>query len=191
MSNPVFIKQDINNGALSAIKAMPLKDSTSDSTSDFELSRKIYERTYTTPLTTAQVLAALKPANFGMSGFMNMHRIRPTVFDGAHAPVQKKWMGSTNRDASQITVNRRTNNVGSGSLNYDNKLMSFTAYKDVNVVNDALRRVRAGGSVAPPKKAASPSQTFVPSPGIHPYMQPGYTGKIGSYFPNSRYNSQK
>jgi hypothetical protein len=189
MSNPVFIKQDINNGALSAIKAMPLKDSTSDSTSDFELSRKIYERTYTTPLTNAQVLAALKPTKFGMSGFMNMNRIRPTVFDGQQAPVQKKW--SANRDASQITVNRRTNSVGKGSMNYDNKLMAFTAYKDVNVVNDALRRVRAGGSVAPPKKDASPSQTFVPSPGIHPYMQPGYTGKIGGYFPNSRYNNQK
>jgi hypothetical protein len=182
MSNPVFIKQDINNGALSAIKAMPLKDSTSDATSGFELNRKIYERTYTTPLTTAQVLASLKSPRFGMSGH--------TVFDGTHAPIQKKWMGSTNRDASQIISNRRTNNVGSGSLNYDNKLMSFTAYKDVNVVNNALCRVRGGGAVAPPKKAASPSQTFVPSPGIHPYMQPGYTGKIGSYFPNSRYNTQ-
>jgi len=182
MSNPVFIKQDINNGALSAIKAMPLKDSTSDATSDFELNRKIYERTYTTPLTNTQIIAALKKPRFGMSGL--------TVFDGTHAPVQKKWMGSTNRDASQITSNRRTNNVGTGSMNYDNKLMSFTAYKDVNVVNDALRRVRGGGAVAPPKKAASPSQTYVPSPGIHPYMQPGYKGKIGSYFPNSRYNTQ-
>ena len=116
MSNPVFIKQDINNGALSAIKAMPLKDSTSDATSTFELSRKIYERTYSTPLTNEQVLAALKPARFGMSGFMNMNRIRPTVFDGQQAPAQKKW--SANRDASQITVNRRTNSVGKGSFNY-------------------------------------------------------------------------
>jgi hypothetical protein len=116
MSNPVFIQQNINNGSLSAIKAMPLKDSTSDATSTFELSRKIYERTYNTPLTTAQVLAALKPANFGMSGFMNMHRIRPTVFDGQQAPAQKKW--SANRDASQVTVNRRTNSVGKGSFNY-------------------------------------------------------------------------
>ena len=116
MSNPVFIQQIINNNKLSFTKAMPLKDSTSDTTSDFELSRKIYERTYSTPLTTAQVLAALKPANFGMSGFMNMHRIRPTVFDGQQAPSQKKW--SANRDASQVTVNRRTNSVGKGSLNY-------------------------------------------------------------------------
>ena len=189
MSNPVFIQQNINNGSLSAIKAMPLKDSTSDATSTFELSRKIYERTYSTPLTNEEVLAALKPASSGMSGFMNMHRIRTTIFDGQQAPSQKKW--SANRDASQVTVNRRTNTVGSGSLNYDNKLMSFTAYKDVNVVNDALRRTRAGGAVAPPKKTASPSQTYVPSPGTHPYMQPGYTGKIGSYFPTSRYNLQK
>jgi hypothetical protein len=180
MSNPVFIKQDINNGALSAIKAMPLKDSTSDATSEFELNRKIYEKTYTTPLTNKQILSALKPPRFSMGGLK--------VFDGTHAPIQKKWMGSTNRDASQITANRRTNSVGTGSMNYANNLMSFTTYKDVNVVNDALRRVRAGGAVAPPKKDASPSKTYVPSPGTHPYMQPGYKGKIGGYFPNSRYN---
>jgi hypothetical protein len=189
MSNPAFIKQDINNGALTAIKAMPQKDSTSDNTSDFELSRKIYEKTYSPVLTNAEVLAALKPAHFGMNSFMRMNRIRPTVFDGQQAPIQKKW--SANRDASQVTVNRRTNSVGTGSLNYANRLTSFTTYKDVNVVNDALRRVRGGGAVAPPKKAASPSQTFVPSPGTHPYMQPGFKGKIGNYFPNSRYNSQK
>jgi hypothetical protein len=184
MSNQVFIKQNINNNSLSAIKAMPLKDSTSDATSNFELSRKIYERTYSSPLTNSQI----KPANIGMGGFMNMNRIRPTIFQGEQAPIQKKW--SANRDASQVTVNRRTNSVGSGSLNYANNLMSFTSYKDINVVDDALRRVRAGGSVAPPKKAASPSQTYVPSLGTHPYMQPGYVGKIGSFFPNSRYNTQ-
>jgi len=116
MSNPVFIPQTINNNTLSSLKAMPLKDSTSDSTSDFELSRKIYERTYTTPLTNDQVLSALKPPLFGMSGFMNMNRIRPTVFHGQQAPIQKKW--SANRDASQVTANRRANSVGTGSLNY-------------------------------------------------------------------------
>jgi len=113
MSNPIFINQVINNGALSAIKAMPLKDKTSDNTSSFELSRKIYENTYTTALTNDQVLSAIKPSYYGMNG------VRPTVFDGTTAPIQKKWMGSTNRDASQITANRRTNSVGKGSLNYN------------------------------------------------------------------------
>jgi len=69
--------------------------------------------------------------------------------------------------------------------------LSFTNGNDRNLVNHALRRVRGGGAVAPPKKDASPSKTFVPSTGTHPYMQPGYKGKIGGYFPNSRYNVQK
>jgi len=185
MSNPIFIKEDINNGALKAIKAMPLKDSTSDGTSNFEMNRRIYEKTYTTTLTNLQILSALKKPYFGQSG------IRPTVFDGTSAPIQKKWIGSNNRDASQVTTNRRTYSVGTGTLNYANQLMSFTTYKDVNVVNDALRRVRGGGTVAPPKKAASPSHTYVPSPGTHPYMQPGFKGKNGGYFPTSRYNVNK
>lgn len=187
MSNPIFINQVINNGALSAIKAMPLKDKTSDNTSSFELSRKIYENTYTTALTNDQVLSAIKPSYYGMNG------VRPTVFDGTTAPIQKKWMGSTNRDASQITANRRTNSVGKGSLNYNTTdytpTLSFTNGNDRNLLNRTLRRVRGGGYVAPPKKAASPSQTYVPSHGTHPYMQPGFKGKIGGYFPNSRYNN--
>jgi hypothetical protein len=114
MSNSVFIKQDINNNQLNAIKAMPLKDSTSDNTSDFELGRKIYSRTYNPTLTDGSLNSLLRQPNFGQNG---RSRILPTVFDGTHAPIQKKWMGSTNRDSSQITTNRRTNSVGKGSLN--------------------------------------------------------------------------
>lgn len=187
MSNPVFIKQDINNNTLNAIKAMPLKDSTTDGTSEFELNRSIYSKTYRSPLTDANAIPLLKRPYLETTG---KSRIRPTVFDGTHAPVQKKWMNSTNRDASQITTNRRTNSVGTGSLNYSNQPMSFTSHNQVNVVNDALRRVRAGGAVAPPKKNFSPSHTYVPSPGTHPYMQPGFKGKNAGYFPTSRYNIQ-
>ena len=115
MSNSVFIQQNKNNNQLTFTKAMPLKDSTSDNTSDFELSRKTYQRTYNGTLTNTQMLAALNPPRFGMSG---LSRIRPTVFDSTKAPIQKKWMGSTNRDASQIAVNRRTNSVGKGTSNY-------------------------------------------------------------------------
>jgi hypothetical protein len=114
MSNPTFIKQDINNNKLSFTKAMPLKDSTTDGTSDFELSRTIYSKTYNTPLTDSATIPLLHTPYLQPSG---KSRIRPTVFDGTHAPIQKKWMGSTNRDSSQITTNRRTNSVGKGTLN--------------------------------------------------------------------------
>ena len=42
MSYQPFIKQNINNGTLSAIKSMPQKDSTSDGSSTFEMGRKVY-----------------------------------------------------------------------------------------------------------------------------------------------------
>ena len=78
---------------------------------------------------------------------------------------EKKWYG--NRDASQVTTNRRIKEIGSGSLNASNGLLSFTTYKDVNTINNALTRVRAGGSVAPPKKNANknnaPTPTFSPA----------------------------
>jgi hypothetical protein len=66
---------------------------------------------------------------------------------------QKKWLGGNNRDASQITRKNRVNVIGVGSMNTNGGLMSFTTHKVVNTVNDALRRVRAGGYVAPPKIA--------------------------------------
>jgi len=122
--------QELNNGALTAVKAMPQKDSTSDGTSTFELSRATYVHTQT---------SALPPAN-------------------------KKWQG--NRDASQVTTNRRNTSVGIGSLNAGNRLFSFTTYKEINTVDDALRRVRAGGAVAPAKKAANPNNA--PTPGFAP-----------------------
>jgi hypothetical protein len=83
---------------------------------------------------------------------------------------QKKWIGG-NRDASQVTTNYRNNQIGTGKLNATGELMGFTTYKDINVVDNALRRVRSGGAVAPPKKAVSPSKTCVPAPAFRPMTQ--------------------
>lgn len=74
---------------------------------------------------------------------------------------QKKWYG--NRDASQITANRRTNQIGVGSLNASKGEIGFTTYKDINTVSSALTRVRAGGAVAPPKKTANKNNALTPS----------------------------
>jgi hypothetical protein len=78
---------------------------------------------------------------------------------------QKKWYG--NRDASQVTANRRNNQIGAGSLNASSGQIGFTTYKDVNTVSNALSRVRAGGAIAPAKKAANknnaPTPTFSPA----------------------------
>ena len=68
--------------------------------------------------------------------------------------THKKWVGG-NRDASQIAENRRVAAIGLGSMTTAPN--SFVSNSSKNVVNDALRRVRGGGAVAPPKKATSPS----------------------------------
>lgn len=120
-----FAVQNINNGTLNGLKAMPQKDITSDGTDNFAITRNEYVKTYPRP--TMDVLS-----NKGMV---------------------KKWYGnSTNRDASSVTADNKINEIGVGTLNANKNAMSFTTHKDVNTVNDALRRVRAGGSVAPLKK---------------------------------------
>ena len=73
-------------------------------------------------------------------------------------PLYKKWVGG-NRDASQTAERRRVCAIDLGS-------MKNTCGASTNTVNDALRRVRGGGTVAPPKKAASPS--IHPTPHFHP-----------------------
>jgi hypothetical protein len=187
MSNPVFIQHDIHNNLLFSTKAMPLKNTTADNSSDFELGRKVYNDAYIPPLTNASAASLLQSPHFGMSG---INRIRPTIFDGTHTPMQKKWMGSTNRDSSQVSANRRNNSIGKGSLNLSKAPFSFNNGNDKNLINSTLNRVRGGGAVAPPKKNFSPNHTYVPSPGTHPYMQPGFKGKIAGYFPTSRYNKE-
>jgi hypothetical protein len=134
MFKMMYSKQNINNGALSGKKPMPLKDSTSDNTSSFNMARHTFLETI------------------------------PAVPNTNNEKLAKKWLG--NRDASQIVANRRNVAVGKGSLNANEGLYSFTAYNEINVTNTALRRVRAGGSVAPPKKNArttnAPTPTFSP-----------------------------
>jgi len=136
-----FIINDLDNGALTGVKAMPQKDSTSDSQSTFSMGRQVFSNTYTTNIPSVEKFN------------------------------QKKWIGG-NRDASDVTTRNRNNRIGNGSLNSSGALISFTTYKDVNTVNDALTRVRAGGAVAPAKKGASKYNTYVPVPSFRPAIPP-------------------
>jgi hypothetical protein len=136
------ILTELNNGALTGQKVMPMKDSTSNNDSGFASDRKEFAKT--------NILMPgnnLKTPNFGPSG---ANRILPTIYDGTHTPIQKKWIGG-NRDASQIVTNRRVNANGT-SLNLDGKYMAFVTKNDPNTVRDARHRVRSGGAIAPAKK---------------------------------------
>lgn len=66
---------------------------------------------------------------------------------------ENKWIGGT-RDASDVARRRRIGAVGKGTINTNNNELAFTTPNDINFRNSALRRVRAGGAVAPPKKGA-------------------------------------
>ena len=61
---------------------------------------------------------------------------------------QKKFIGG-NRDASSVVARRKTAEIGVGTMNTGTQPMSFTTVKDINVGNNALRRVRAGGAYVP------------------------------------------
>ena len=151
--------QNINNGALSGAKPMPLKDSTSDNQAYFNMARHAYLETV------------------------------PATPEPVGVKLEKKLFGS--KDASSVVANRRNSAVGKGSLNASGGLFSFTAYNDISTADNARRRARAGGSVAPPKKNArttnAPTPTFSPvqyskAGGIvqNQYIKDSY-GNNGSY----------
>lgn len=95
----------------------------------------------------------------GRQRFVNTYSTdTPTIPQQNH----KKWIGG-NRDASQVAVNRKNTQIGTGSVNASGNLMSFTTYKDVNTVNNALTRVRAGGYMVPPKVRANLNNAPTPS----------------------------
>jgi len=112
-------------------------------------------------LQNATAMPAKDSTSAGTSTFA-MGRLNYVSSFTAQNP-QKKWIGG-NRDASQTIANRRVGAIGLGSMTSSPN--SFVSNSSKNVVNDALRRVRGGGAVAPPKKAASPS--IHPTPHFHP-----------------------
>lgn len=109
----IFYYNPQNNAVLNGIKSMPAKDSTSDSTADFSLSRHTYYQTNTSELPTnaqlaqkkwvggnrdaSQVISNRRVANIGV-GSMN-------AANGPNAFVTK-------RDNSQIHAYNRVRNSG-------------------------------------------------------------------------------
>lgn len=155
----MFSINNINNGALSAVKAMPQKDSTSDGNSTFEMARTTYNKQNQYISLTQQI----QQSHNHYSSHSNPNQVSRTSSDIVTSKAGK-WFG--NKDASQIIANRRNKAVGKGtvlSTYQDEQLLSFTTYKDINTTNDAIRRVRAGGAVAPPKKGANRNNGLTPT----------------------------
>jgi len=120
----MFCWQQMNNGKLKGMHAMPQKDLTSDNTSTFAMGRREYVRTLET--TSASTLKT---------------------------QVQKKWYGNSSvKDSTRVMHTKVKNEIGNGSLNASKNDMSFTETKDINTNREALRRVRNIGSCVPPIK---------------------------------------
>jgi len=128
-----FGLNNLNNGRLTGVKAMPAKDLSSDADGSFSADRKAYANIFATDNAT--------PAPSQMS--------------------QKKWIGGC-RDSSDVSYRRRVAAAGS-SLNPSGGAFSFTSKTEKNTVIEALNRCRNQGKCATPKVRASPSRTNVPT----------------------------
>ena len=118
------IINNINNGILSSRRAMPLKGISSDSANSFANGRMLFTRTY---------------------------EKKPTTETGILLANKNNLIGVSNRDASQVSKNRRVNNIANGTLNASQKKMAFTNGNEPNSVRNALQRTRSGGARVPAK----------------------------------------
>ena len=153
--NNMFAINDINNGVLKGVHAMPQKDSTSTGDSTFAIDRRNYMDAYKQPLTGLTKEGFDPPSTTSKiwihGGRYNNGRNNNVLMTPNQVALSKKWCGG-NRDASQITRNRRVNETGLGTLNASGNPMAFTTRDNINVVREARHRVRSGGAIAPAKK---------------------------------------
>lgn len=141
------ILTELNNGIITAVHAMPMKDLNSNNDSSFEIDRKLFNKSYY-PIPLNNVIGrsiVQRRAPALRHGF---------VIDGPKSVLQKKWIGG-NRDASQIVENRRK--ATTGQIMTFSGPQSFANKQDNNPRIDALARVRGGGARVPPKVAARPA----------------------------------
>jgi len=150
----MFSINNINNGKLTAKTAMPQKDSTSDSNSSFEMGRRIYNQQQ------HFINATKTQTHSNWTSATNTNSITRSSNDVV-STKKGKWFG--NRDSSQVIANRRNTAIGKGSINTSVAPISFTTDRVINTTNDAIRRVRAGGAVAPAKKGANRNNGLTPA----------------------------
>ena len=133
------IINQLNNGLLSSINAMPAKDSTSDNTG---IDRRLFTRTYQPRInfSVGQITRSIEQRRSPAieHGF---------IIDGPKSVQQKKWIGG-NRDASSVTKARRSSSTGS-TMTAHGPTSFFSKEKNSRI--EALARCRGGGASVPPK----------------------------------------
>lgn len=87
--------------------------------------------------------------------------VDPLLADPVYLKLFKKWYN--NQDASRITTAKRVTNINKSMSSLNVIPESYTNTKELNTVNDALARVRGGGSVVPPKVRAKTTNGLTPT----------------------------
>lgn len=129
-----FGLNNLNNGKLTGVKAMPAKDLSSDADSSFASDRRAYANLIATDAATPS----------------------------PNQVAQKKWIGRS-QDASIVALRRRIEAAGS-SMNPSGEALSFTSKTEKNTVIEALNRCRNQGYCVPPKVRASKHYTNLLTP---------------------------
>jgi hypothetical protein len=137
------IKKELNNGILSFVHAMPMKELTSDNASSFSLGRYLFSR-INAPVAYNNVITN-KTIQRQAHGLNN----NQVIITGPNTTLQKRWIGG-NHDASQIIANRRNRAIGQ-SINPTYTPQSFGSQNDRNDQRRAIQRTRSQGSVVPTK----------------------------------------
>jgi hypothetical protein len=103
-----------------------------------------------------------KDINSMCDGNFSLERVKYTTESSLLTqPLLKKWFGSEeNRDASSIIARRKT--IALGKHSYKTPI-ELTSHNNVNVISDALRRVRSSGYVTSKKIRNKPANGLTPS----------------------------
>lgn len=148
------IRTEINNGVLSATKAMPMKDITSDNQQSFELNRRLFFKAY-----QPKVNFAIKQVSRSVIQRESPGLHPAAIIDGPKTVFQKKWMVG-NRDASSVAARRRADTTG--IIGTATGQRSFKNTRDTNTRIEALARVRGGGARVPLLVGNKTNQNFNP-----------------------------
>ena len=139
------VPENINNGVLSGVKAMPAKDGPADGTASFATNRALYCHTH-------------QPA------------VNPQLY-----LQKKWYGGSTNRDSSDITKSRQYTEVGVASLNAAGGQLSFETKRDNSRRDALARVRAGGATVPKKVGAGSnTANTPAPSFGSAPLVRTDY-----------------
>ena len=149
----------INNKQTTALKCMPFKQNTMEQGASFAMGRVAFARApeqyklSSKPPTAAQ----MKSASSGFGGGNGFTGGLITKMGSLGSKSQLVGKGAKNwASSSTRTENLRRMAIGGGSMNALNNKQVKTSFSNQNLndSNDALRKCRSGGCIAPAKKGA-------------------------------------